>query len=448
MRRSAAVTLLPLLALGLVPLIAACEPIPDPAKQPIPATRVGDKAQSGSLALLGLDESGNATLLYRRNDAERSNVVAVSLRSTSWGTPSALDGEGVPAPGANVNGNYRLWGGLSGAAGGIAVWTAPIYAGKQWTAKFNLRSARVDAAGQWSAPSDLATGLAGAEIHGFAMTAAGDGLAVWTDTDADTFRPRVTRVTPNGAPEAATILQEHTSYEQAVASSASGDSVAIWVDKTPYQSRFRISAKRQRAGAWDAQAADISPESAQSQNWPGVRMDERGNAVAHWMQGLSVYSARLDAASGWQPAKQLTEPGPSSGRDQAPRLCMNKRGDAYLTWVSGIANPFIMRLEGDNWVRVPSPPLEIVSRTLMTSIRCAVSDNGLLSVATVVSSDGQGTSVSLHSLFAGTWSSETLVPQDGAVDGPPQLAVTRTGTVLVAWERSRGDQVEVWAARR
>jgi len=76
-------------------------------------------------------------------------------------------------------------------------------------------------------------------------------------------------------------------------------------------------------------------------NSPSLTLDGKGNATAVWISGLSsaggnIQSATRPAGSAWSAPQNLS---PVQNIGQAPRVAVNPRGDAVVTWV---------RFEGEN----------------------------------------------------------------------------------------------------
>ena len=115
-------------------------------------------------------------------------------------------------------------------------------------------------------------------------------------------------------------------WEAAAAIDGSGNSVALWDERTTQDQLW--SRSRPSAGNWGA-VIRVSPALQTTSVFPAVRLSSAGFATAVWSDQNGVWTADRPPASNWNPP-QLLIPGASN-----PMFVMNSLGDAAIAWTVG-----------------------------------------------------------------------------------------------------------------
>ena len=115
-------------------------------------------------------------------------------------------------------------------------------------------------------------------------------------------------------------------WEAAAAIDGSGNSVALWDERTTQDQLW--SRSRPSAGSWGA-VTKVSPALQTTSVFPAVRISSAGFATAVWSDSSGVWTADRPPASTWT-APHLLISGVSN-----PIFVMNSRGDAAIAWTVG-----------------------------------------------------------------------------------------------------------------
>ena len=115
-------------------------------------------------------------------------------------------------------------------------------------------------------------------------------------------------------------------WEAAAAIDGSGNSVALWDERTTQDQLW--SRSRPSAGNWGPVTV-VSPALQTTSVFPAVRISRTGFATAVWSDQNGVWTADRPPASNWNPP-QLLVPGVSN-----PMFVMNSLGDAAIAWTVG-----------------------------------------------------------------------------------------------------------------
>ena len=115
-------------------------------------------------------------------------------------------------------------------------------------------------------------------------------------------------------------------WEAAAAIDGSGNSVALWDERTTQDQLW--SRSRPSAGNWGPVTV-VSQALQTTSVFPAVRISRTGFATAVWSDQNGVWTADRPPASNWNPP-QLLIPGVSN-----PIFVMNSLGDAAIAWTVG-----------------------------------------------------------------------------------------------------------------
>jgi hypothetical protein len=423
---------------------------------PTGAGPVGGDATESSLGGVGVDASGNATLVYRQDVGGTTHVVVNRrVANQKWSAATPIDGAGQ-AKLDSVNGSLSPFLAVNEDGRVYAMWTEGV------SGVFSVKAAELGSKGAWAPAAVLASGLVAPQISGMAPGASGDALAVWDDFVGDFVTPRVTDLV-DGLPTSSSApvpLATHTSYGEAIATNAAGVAMAVWIDKVPNEETFSVMAKRFQPGVgWDANPTTISDVvQGASPDWPVVAVDGAGNAVMVVVLGSNVVANTFHASSGWGTATALGTAG-SNGLYR-PSVCVSEAGHAYATWSTGTAAITLQEIqlqETGGWQAVKAPALtsDDADLTAIIQPRCVVVGQDQLTLADIAWSGGTST----HDPAVRTWAQtrngtdwaepNQLGPDDGGWDENPSIGANATGEVVIAWEHElTGQGVSVWATRR
>ncbi len=115
-------------------------------------------------------------------------------------------------------------------------------------------------------------------------------------------------------------------WEAAAAIDGSGNSVALWDERTTQDQLW--SRSKPSAGNWGPVTV-VSPALQTTSVFPAVRISSAGFATAVWSDQNGVWTADRPPASNWNPPHLLV-PGASN-----PIFVMNSLGDAAIAWTVG-----------------------------------------------------------------------------------------------------------------
>ena len=116
-------------------------------------------------------------------------------------------------------------------------------------------------------------------------------------------------------------------WEAAAAIDGSGNSVALWDERTTLDQLW--SRSKPSGGSWGS-VTEVSPALQTTSVFPAVRISAAGFATAVWSDNSGVWTADRPPASNWNPA-QLLIPGALS-----PIFVMNSQGAAAIVWTVGV----------------------------------------------------------------------------------------------------------------
>ncbi len=115
-------------------------------------------------------------------------------------------------------------------------------------------------------------------------------------------------------------------WEAAAAIDGSGNSVALWDERTTQDQLW--SRSKSSTGNWGA-VTKVSPALETTLVFPAVKVTTTGFATAVWTDENGVWTADRPAGAKWEPAQLLI-----SGASN-PIFVMNARGDAAVAWTVG-----------------------------------------------------------------------------------------------------------------
>lgn len=178
-----------------------------------------------------------------------------------------------------------------------------------------------------------------------AISANGDAVAVWLETDSDISINSVWAVHYNATTNTwskPTLLDSgaQNAYEPKVAMDANGNATVVWMQQlesklSTWAARFQVDL------GWEAAVLLENKNSSDSGGFPqsDVAMDNMGNAIVIWSQRVGVqsfiYANRYIIGQGWGAAKFIDLDIPDQvDASFNPKVAINNNGDAIAVWSS------------------------------------------------------------------------------------------------------------------
>ncbi len=284
---------------------------------------VEDNAGNAEAAQVGMDRNGNATSLWRQQEATRFDIWASRLvPSTGWNDAVTIEVNNAGnanfprlsvAPGGNA---MAVWGQSDGTR--INIWANRFVLGMGWE-----NAALIEQAGGNGMLPDVA------------LDSNGDAMAVWSQTDGTRFNVwanRFTRATRWGSAQLIETDDGGSASGTRVVVYPPGNALAVWVQSNGtvtniWANRFTA------AGGWGA-AELIETDDAGDADSVQIAVDLRGNAIAVWSQSdgtrRNIWANRFAPDAGWE-APQLLEAG-DAGDAVNPQIALNAGGRAIAIW--------------------------------------------------------------------------------------------------------------------
>jgi len=255
---------------------------------------------------IGIDDAGNAVIVWSQSNGSISNVYAASFVAGTWTAPELLETDDTgdaltPAIAVEANGDA------------LAVWSQDTSSGADGIYANHLAS------GLWSGAELLST------LPGFdpqvALAPNGEGVAVWQKRVGSFKNMRASRF-QSGTWSASELLQEDFVESTQVAIADDGDAVAVWSRRTDNVNVWDAYAASLVAGAW------LAPELLGSTSVSAgveIALGPLGDGVAIWEQGSGLLSKRLVSGAWLFPGGQL---GAGTASARTPRISVADNGDA------------------------------------------------------------------------------------------------------------------------
>ena len=332
--------------------------------------------------------------------------------------------------------------------------------------------------GQWGTAAKIEADDAGdATEPQIALDGAGNGLAVWRQTDAmlndDILSKRYTPV--GGWDMDPTVLEDAPGYalDPRIAMNAdSGDALAVWSRfVSPPGGDSFIHFNRYTAGVgWNNMAGSVSSTAMGTEAFgPAIAIDANGNALAAWGQftppvppisvAADIWSSRYDAGTGLWGTPATIEDDADVARN--PDIAFDLNGDALTVWQQG---------PNQNWgVWFNRFTAATVSWGMATLIqdddpgdtgapKIAVDAGGNAIAVWSQSIDDMGTRSDLWASFytasSGTWGTpEKIETDDAGSVFQPQVAIDASGNAIAIWAQDDAPEADpdvrtsIWSNR-
>jgi hypothetical protein len=238
-----------------------------------------------------------------------------------------------------------------------------------------------------------------------------------------------------------------------VATIATGDAIAIWRE-APARAEHRLVARRRHAGRW-SRAETIAATTSGEMFWPRIAMASDGRAIAVWQQldlgadrepiDHGVWAALFDPASGWTRATRIGEHGDGwIVGGSTVRLAVGADGSAIAVWSwrrAGRHDLYASTYRAGVWAAAVAIESEDSGDAMAPQV--AVDRSGNVMVVWEQSSGFPASSSPTHiwatRFGAGRWiAAAPIEHHDGGSSLAPQLAVADDGSAVAIWERRYG----------
>jgi hypothetical protein len=265
---------------------------------------------------LAVSPAGRAVVVWECPKGGNTVVQAVTRRpGGSWSAPHDLSAFGHDAHAPQVA--------LDRAGDALAVWA------RSNGTDVVVQSALQRANGAWLAPEDVSGAGFDVDRPDVALSAAGNGFAVWQASDGvNTVIQAAARTAARSWSRPQTLSSGGYSERPQVGVDSAGDAVAVWSYRA---ANVRVEAAVHRAGGW-AQAETLSSAGADALQ-PQVDVNPSGNAIAAWVsfdgRTYIVKSASRPRGGAWSAVQDISPEGPDLG---APKLALDAAGDAVAVW--------------------------------------------------------------------------------------------------------------------
>jgi hypothetical protein len=283
---------------------------------------------------VAMDGSGHAMAVWEQNNGHSSvtsNLWAARYTAgLGWAAPAAITTDNNVSPG-----NRSI--GFDGSGNATAIFTTvtTVNGGGDVRVKAIRYSA---GSGTWGAEQFLATDTGQPiTIPQLAVSAAGDALAVWTQSNGTRIQMVANHFSAAtstwGSLQVLDPLQSVDSSDAQVAMDGIGNGWAIWTTLN------QVWASRYTAGGGWAAAVAIEATPSTSSRYPQVTFDPNGNAMAVWVGSTSlVQNGPLESlvkasacpAGGTWATPQLLET--VSGQSGDPQVVLDATGKATAIW--------------------------------------------------------------------------------------------------------------------
>lgn len=203
-------------------------------------------------------------------------------------------------------------------------------------------------------------------------------------------------------------------------------------------------------------------------NAPDVGMDDTGNAIAVWREGVnSIYASRFTPGAGWgaenaiAPADTLIQG--SDHRLMTPLIAMVGNGDAIVTWREATyeinMDAWVTRIlarrytSSGGWEAADGLSNAVGSEADISDWNIAMDGSG--NAVVVWSMNTKGATGTVYDIFASrystssnSWASTRLTELTAGTDALyPHVAVAGDGSAMVVWETLTGNGGDIYAQR-
>ena len=311
----------------------------------------------------------------------------------------------------------------------------------------------------WEEPETIDTGNGGATDPEVAADGAGNGFAVWRESQNEgniwTNRYDVDQ----GAWGTAELLQngEVTAAQNpSIAADAAGNAIAIWFQQDMFMNVVMWANRYDAAGDGWGTARSIDATASSSIGLvTAVGMDGAGNAIAIWTRPAvpgDVIWANRYTSSGWGTAEMIKKDGTTDAL--GVRLDVGANGDAFVVWVQNEdtrQDIYGTRFSGSSWSEEPERIDTHPGNTIQPDV--AVDGMGITHVVWS-QSDPDFRNIWARQYTPGPgWGTPELIeppnPDPTEDDNAefPRVEVNTAGNAFVVWRQTFDDWGSIWSNR-
>ena len=357
-----------------------------------------------------------------------------------WGTASSLE--------ANPDGWAQSPSiAFDEAGNGLAVWY------QSDGLRNNIWAARFTPGALWGAPALIETDDAGdAVLPQVAVGGGGDAFAVWRQSDGTRTNIWAAHYTPGPGWQSAVLLErDDVGWAQNARVSADpwGNATAVWSqDDGNFSSLY--SARFSAGAGW---SAPVLVENATGDvQEPHVATDGTGASFAVWSQfdgtRYNIWTARHAPGAGWSAPSVLERE--DSGWALTPKVAASQGGDAVAVWHQSDGarnNIWAARYQrGLGWGVPAQVEHNDAGDALEPEVATDASGNA---VAVWHQYDGTRFDIFANRYVAGAgWG--TPAPLEASIAGDsvlPDVAVDAAGNAVAVWYQHDGTRYNIWASR-
>ena len=389
-------------------------------------------------ARIAFDRDGNALAVWSQGPFDRSEIWWNAFTAgVGWGTAAPLEQSEADehADGARI--------GFGADGDALAVWTLQDSSGDN-----SVRSSRYVPGSGWETPEFIETDPG--EVFGkpdFAVNSQGDAVAVWVQFDGTFMNLWANRYTAGSGWGTAEIIDESDDVVEnpRVAINGAGDIVAVWPMRDLGNFAWDVWSRRYAPGIGWAPSDLVSVNNTFEAVQPRPVLDEDGNALVVWVQGLgleaALHASRHTGSGSWTSAEELDV----AGSVDDPQIAIDPAGNAIAVWrrqqdVNGTPEmlPYAARHTASGW----STPQAIGNRTAFDP-KIAVDPTGhAVAVWQEIDpalpfADASAVWGNRYTIDNG-WTSAERIGSYGQQIGidTPNVAVDRSGDAFAIWTRS------------
>jgi hypothetical protein len=405
-------------------------------------TTIETLGNDASQPRIAVDSSGNALVVWTQQlDGANRHVWANRHTTAGWQTPVMINADPV---GNTSTGSPQVF--FHDGGNGLAVWTqTDAGVAAIWENRY------APGAG-WGMADKIVETNGAPQI---AVQANGNAMMVWSrtfNTSADIW---ASRYTPAGGWSMPVLIETNSdgrADEPRVAIDLAGNAIAVWQQSDG--AKFHIWTNRYSAGSGWGTAARLDTDDGQAGE-PQVAMDYLGNAIAVWDQQIglvsSIRTARYTPALGWSPAASIEATG--GGDTRQPHIAFDSIGMAMAVWAQA---------------KFPSNNYRIVARrhdpSTGWSTPVALDDNSDQSSNPRVAFDGYGNALVVWEQSAtpakpnivanrydnssSSWGTPGAIDSDDGFVSAPQVVAAPDGNAIAVWAQEDNDvDYSIWVSR-
>ena len=300
---------------------------------------------------VAVDCFGNVTAVWSRSDG--SNLViqaSFKPRCGSWQAPSTLSQTGQDANDPQI--------GIDGSGNATVVWQ------RSDGSNLVIQASTKPYGGSWQAtPDTLSISGQDALEQEIAVNSRGDAVAIWVRSDGSNERVQASLKPYGGnwqaSPDALSLAGTDADAP-CVAIDRCGNATAAWCDIDG--GGFVLASTKHHGGAWQDVPDTISPSGANSRYPPHIVVDKKGNATVLWTSSsgiiTNVFSSTKPYSGHWQEIPdQVSEAGVDSLYSP---VGVDVHGNVTTVWMGIVDSSSLFIIKSSTNSIVPVPPSDFV----------------------------------------------------------------------------------------